>query len=130
MIAVIFEVELATDKVDAYLAHAGQLRPALELMDGFISVERFKSTTNADKLVSLSFWRDESAVRAWREHAAHRATQAEGRSHIFTDYRLRVAEVRRDYGLYQRDEAPPYHPPVALRAPRAPRCPISSPTEF
>lgn len=91
MIAVIFEVELASAKVHAYLTHAGQLRHALEMMDGFISVERFKSTTNADKLVSLSFWRDEAAVRAWREHAAHRATQAEGCAHIFSDYRLRVA---------------------------------------
>jgi heme-degrading monooxygenase HmoA len=124
MIAVIFEVELASDKVDTYIAHAGQLRPALELMDGFISVERFKSTTNADKVVSLSFWRDESAVRTWREHPAHRATQAEGRAHIFSGYRLRVAEVSRDYGLYQRDEAPPYHPPVAAR------CPILPPPEF
>ncbi len=124
MIAVIFEVELASDKVDAYLAHAGQLRPVLETMDDFISVERFKSTTNADKLVSLSFWRDEAAVRAWREHPTHRATQAAGRAHIFNDYRLRVAEVSRDYGLYRRDEAPPYHPPIA------PRCPILPPTVF
>jgi len=106
MIAVIFEVEPAADGYDAYLEHAARLRPMLEKMDGFVSVERFQSLTDPGKLVSLSFWRDEASVRAWREHPEHRATQAAGRAGIFRDYRLRVANVVRDYGLRERGEAP------------------------
>lgn len=120
MIAVIFEVEPAAEGVDAYLAHATRLRPLLEQMDGFISIERFQSLTNSSKLVSLSFWRDEAAVTAWREHSEHRQTQAAGRAGIFDDYRLRVAAVTRDYGLFERDQAPPYHPPVARKCPVLP----------
>jgi heme-degrading monooxygenase HmoA len=127
MIAVIFEVEPAADGFDAYLAHAARLRPLLEQMDGFISVERFQSITNPGKLVSLSFWRDEAAVRAWREHPEHRTTQAAGRAGIFDDYRLRVAEVTRDYGLYERDEAPPFHA-VVERRPQS--CPVLPPIEL
>jgi heme-degrading monooxygenase HmoA len=106
MIAVIFEVEPTEEGHADYLEHAERLRPMLEQMDGFISVERFQSLTDPRKLVSLSFWRDESSVRAWREHPEHRATQAAGRAGIFRDYRLRVATVVRDYGLRERDQAP------------------------
>lgn len=106
MIAVIFEVVPAQGRYDEYLDHAARLRPVLERMDGFISVERFQSLTQPGKLVSLSFWRDEEAVRRWREQPEHRATQAAGRAGIFTDYRLRVAEVARDYGLHERAQAP------------------------
>ena len=113
MIAVIFEVEPSEDGQASYLEHAARLLPMLERMDGFISVERFQSLSNPHKLVSLSFWRDEASVRAWREHPEHRATQAAGRAGVFDDYRLRVATVVRDYGLYERDEAPSFHAPVA-----------------
>ncbi|MEZ5860446.1 MAG: antibiotic biosynthesis monooxygenase [Geminicoccaceae bacterium] len=78
----------------------------LEGIDGFISVERFASVSEPDKFVSLSFWRDEAAVAAWRSLAEHRLAQARGRGQIFADYRLRVAEVSRDYGLTDRAEAP------------------------
>jgi heme-degrading monooxygenase HmoA len=127
MIAVIFEVEPAADGYDAYLAHAARLKPLLETMDGFISVERFQSITHPGTLVSLSFWRDEAAVRAWREHGEHRSTQAAGRAGIFADYRLRVAEVTRDYGLYERDQAPPFHAAVERHA-RS--CPVLPPIEL
>jgi heme-degrading monooxygenase HmoA len=127
MIAVIFEVEPAADGYDEYLAHAARLKPMLEGVDGFISVERFQSISNPGKLVSLSFWRDEAAVRAWREHAEHRKTQAAGRAGIFDDYRLRVADVTRDYGLYERDEAPPFHAPVERR-PQS--CPVLPPIDL
>jgi len=115
MIAVIFEVQPSEDGYAAYLVHAARLGPALRQADGFISVERFQSLANPRRLVSLSFWRDEASVRAWREHADHRATQAAGRAGIFDDYRLRVANVVRDYGLYERGEAPAFHPPVERR---------------
>jgi heme-degrading monooxygenase HmoA len=106
MIAVIFEVEPHPDRKDAYLEAAARLKPLLEGVDGFISVERFQSLTQPGKLVSLSYWRDEAAVRAWRNLEPHRRTQAAGRESIFADYRLRVAEVLRDYGMHERDQAP------------------------
>jgi heme-degrading monooxygenase HmoA len=107
MIAVIFEVEPAAGRRDAYLGIAAELRPLLEGIDGFISVERFQSLANPDRILSLSFWRDEEAVTRWRTLPAHRAMQAAGRAGIFAGYRLRVAAVVRDYGLHERDEAPP-----------------------
>jgi heme-degrading monooxygenase HmoA len=127
MIAVIFEVQPAADGYDEYLAHAARLKPMLESMDGFISVERFQSISNPGKLVSLSFWRDEKSVTAWREHGEHRKTQAAGRAGIFDDYRLRVAHVTRDYGLYERDEAPPFHAPVGRRPAS---CPVLPPIDL
>jgi heme-degrading monooxygenase HmoA len=107
MIAVIFEVEPAEGQRQAYLDLAAALRPQVEKIDGFITVERFQSITDPKKMLSLSFWRDEEAVRAWREHTAHRATQAKGRAGIFKDYRLRIAEVARDYGMHERREQAP-----------------------
>lgn len=106
MIAVIFEVRPAEGKRDAYLDLAARLRDDLMGMDGFISVERFQSLTDPDKLLSLSFWRDEAAIAGWRNQARHRATQAAGRGGVFAGYRLRVAAVLRDYGLDERDQAP------------------------
>jgi len=106
MIAVIFEVYPDPEHKQAYLDIAAALKPELEQIEGFISVERFQSLTDAGKLLSLSFWRDEAAVARWRRHAKHRQAQAEGRARVFQDYRLRIAEVQRDYGLDDRDEAP------------------------
>jgi heme-degrading monooxygenase HmoA len=106
MIAVIFEVEPVDARRDAYLGIAGQLKPLLQDIDGFISVERFESLTKPGKLLSLSFWRDEAAVRAWRNLAAHRSAQSRGRAGIFADYRLRVAGVLRDYGMTDRAGVP------------------------
>jgi heme-degrading monooxygenase HmoA len=107
MIAVIFEVEPAEGAMARYLDIAAGLKPELEKMDGFISVERFESLARPGKLLSLSFWRDEAAVAGWRNHARHRMAQAEGRGGVFSGYRLRVAAVIRDYGMEARNEAPP-----------------------
>ncbi|GGG27248.1 antibiotic biosynthesis monooxygenase [Caldovatus sediminis] len=107
MIAVIFEVEPAEGRNDEYLDHAARLRPELERMPGFISVERFRSLSNPAKLLSLSFWEDEAAVARWRNHVAHRAAQAAGRAGVFAGYRLRVAAVLRDYGMAERREQAP-----------------------
>lgn len=106
MIAVIFEVTPQDGRRDAYLDMAARLRPILERQDGFLSVERFESLTRPGKLLSLSFWRDEAAVAAWRAVEAHRAAQSAGRGGMFADYRLRVAGVIRDYGIEDRAEAP------------------------
>ncbi|GKX54932.1 antibiotic biosynthesis monooxygenase [Leminorella grimontii] len=106
MIAVIFELEAAEGQRDAYLQFAAELKPMLSQIDGFISIERFQSLTHPEKLLSLSFWRDEEAVKQWRNIEQHRRAQAKGRSHIFAGYRLRVASVLRDYSLDEREEAP------------------------
>jgi len=106
MIAVIFEVVPAEGQKDAYLALAASLRSRLEQMDGFVSVERFQSLTDPGKILSLSFWRDEEAVRGWRELDEHRQAQDAGRGRMFADYRLRVAAVLRDYGMNERAQAP------------------------
>ena len=106
MIAVIFEVTPTEGAMDQYLDLAGQLRPLLEEIDGFVSIERFSSLSEEGKLLSLSFWRDEAAIEQWRNIEAHRAAQASGRGGVFADYRLRVAEVKRDYGLADRKQAP------------------------
>jgi heme-degrading monooxygenase HmoA len=106
MIAVIFEVWPADGRKESYFTLAAQLKAQLEQSDGFLSVERFESLTEPGKFLSLSFWRDEAAVAAWRNVAAHRAAQAAGRGGIFADYRLRVAHVLRDYGPADREQAP------------------------
>ncbi len=106
MIAVIFEVWPADGRKDDYLGIAAALRAQLDTMDGFISIERFQSLSDPKKLLSLSFWRDEEAVRAWRNKADHRSAQAAGRGGIFADYRLRIASVVRDYGMSEREQAP------------------------
>lgn len=106
MIAVIFEVTPAEGRKADYLDTAAELRPFLDAVEGFLSVERFQSLSDPAKILSLSFFRDEDAVRSWRTLGAHRAAQSTGRGGIFAGYRLRVAEVIRDYGLTDRTAAP------------------------
>lgn len=106
MIAVIFEAWPAEGQTDEYLDLAAALRPSLAEIDGFLSIERFQSLTDPSKLLSLSFFRDEEAVERWRNLPGHRATQARGRGGVFTNYRLRVAAVARDYGMHEREGAP------------------------
>ena len=106
MIAVIFEVWPAEGRAGEYFDLAAALKSDLERIDGFISVERFESLVTKGKYLSLSFWRDEEAVRAWRSLERHRKAQAYGRGGVFADYRLRVASVARDYGLRERGGAP------------------------
>ena len=106
MIAVIFEMWPAAGYTDEYFDLAASLREDLATIDGFISIERFESVVTPGKYVSLSFWRDEEAVRAWRNTTKHRHAQARGRSGIFENYRLCVANVLRDYGMRERDEVP------------------------
>lgn len=106
MIAVIFEAWPADGKQDEYLQLAAALRPTLDRLDGFVSIERFQSLTEPGKILSLSFFRDEEAVERWRNLPGHRTTQARGRNGVFESYRLRVADVIRDYDRENRSEAP------------------------
>ncbi len=106
MIAVIFEVEPKPGHREHYLDIAAELRPLLDEIDGFLSIERFESLTQPGKILSLSFWRDEQAIAQWRQLERHRGAQAKGRNTVFADYRLRVAGVIRDYGMHEREQAP------------------------
>ncbi|WP_290648355.1 antibiotic biosynthesis monooxygenase [Aquisalimonas sp.] len=106
MMVVIFEVWPADGRKEDYLKLAASLRAAVEQIDGFISVERFESLYEEGKLLSLQFWRDEEAISAWRNHLRHRRAQVLGREGMFADYRLRIAEVVRDYGPNDRAQAP------------------------
>jgi heme-degrading monooxygenase HmoA len=106
MYAVIFEVQPRPGRTQDYLDIAAALRPELERIDGFLSIERFQSLSTEGKILSLSFWRDAEAVQRWREHDQHRRAQARGRGEIFADYRLSVVEVVRQYGLFDRAQAP------------------------
>lgn len=106
MIAVIFEVWPGDSRKNEYLNIAAELRPLLEKIDGFISIERFESLYEPGKILSLSFFRDEAAVQAWRNTVEHRTAQAKGRGGVFANYRLRVASVMRDYGMREREQAP------------------------
>lgn len=106
MIAVIFEVTPLEGKAHEYFDIAAELKPCLQEIDGFISIERFESLATKGKLLSLSFWRDEEAIRSWRTMEEHRKAQATGRDSVFAEYRIRVASVMRDYGTNERTEAP------------------------
>jgi heme-degrading monooxygenase HmoA len=106
MYAVIFEVQPKLGRKQDYLDIAAALKPELEKIDGFISVERFQSLNNEAKILSLSFWRDAEAVQRWREHDRHRRAQAKGRSDVFADYRISVVAVVRQYGMFDRAQAP------------------------
>jgi heme-degrading monooxygenase HmoA len=107
VIAVLFEVWPHPEGRRTYLDIASALRARLDSIDGFVSIERFQSLSDPTKLLSLSIWRDEAAVAAWRSVEAHREAQVVGRNALFVDYRLRIASVLRDYGRLDRDEAPP-----------------------
>jgi heme-degrading monooxygenase HmoA len=106
VIAVIFEAWPAAEKQEEYLRLAAALRPALDELDGFVSIERFESLTEPGKLLSLSFFRDEVAVERWRNLPGHRTVQSRGRHGVFDNYRLRVAHVLRDYDNHHRSQAP------------------------
>jgi heme-degrading monooxygenase HmoA len=106
VIGIIFEVWPAQGKMQEYLDIAARLRPLLDQIDGFISIERFESLHEPGKILSLSFFRDQAAVERWRKLEAHRVAQAVGRAGVFRDYRLRVTGVIRDYGMSDREQAP------------------------
>jgi len=124
MIAVLFEVEPHPESRGTYLDLAAALRPQLEKIDGFISIERFESLSRPGTLLSLSYWRDAAAVQEWRSVDAHRAAQSAGRSRLFADYRLRVCEVLRDYGMTDRAQAPEDLRPTTVPTSAAAPCAI------
>ena len=110
MFVVVFEVQPKPGREQDYLDIAASLKPDVETIEGFISVERFRSVATPGKLVSISYWRDEEAVKRWREHNRHHLAQLSGRGQIFADYRITVAEIERQYGMFERAQAPQQMP--------------------
>jgi heme-degrading monooxygenase HmoA len=106
VIAVIFEFTPAEGRFPEYMKLVDTLREDLAKAEGFISLERFESITNKGKFVSLQFWQDDESVRKWRNLQKHREAQKKGRGGIFKSYRLRIAEVTRDYTMDERAQAP------------------------
>ncbi len=109
MIAMIFEFTFDPDRPeihDEYLAASDELRALLSDQAGFDGIERFQSCANPDKYVAVGFFTDEAAVTAWRNTPAHRRIQSLGRNRFFTEYRLRMAEITRDYSATDRTQAP------------------------
>ncbi len=105
MIVVVFEVSMKPGRKQDYFDLAAELRPELQDIDGFLSVERFASVSAPGKYVSVSFWRDEAAVKTWRAHEDHRLAQSRGKREIFADFRISVAEILRRYTLAEREVA-------------------------
>ena len=106
MIAVIFEVFPTSNGKQEYFEIAGELKQHLSVIEGFISIERFQSLVDPNKILSLSFWENEEAVTNWRNLEAHRIAQSKGRQELFEDYRIRVGNIVRDYSLEQRKQVP------------------------
>ena len=113
MHVVIFELQPKPEGVDEYLKLAAGLKYELEKIEGFISIERFQSMTTGGKILSLSFWQTEDAIAEWRKQIKHREAQSKGYNKLFKNYRLRVAEVKRDYTMRDREQAPQL-PPVSV----------------
>jgi len=106
MIAVIAENFLEDGQEQAFLDLSIRIRPSIEAIDGFLSVERFESLSQPGKILSLSFWRDEVALLALRHNEPHREAEVKGRADILKDYRIRIARVFRDYGMFDRAQVP------------------------
>jgi heme-degrading monooxygenase HmoA len=106
MFAVIFEVKPTVEGKEEYLEIANNLRKYLENQEGLISVERFQSLIDESKILSLSFWENEKVIEKWRNIHEHRMGQKEGKEKLFHSYRIRVAQVVRDYTESERNEAP------------------------
>ena len=112
MHVVIFELQPKSEGFEEYLDLAAALKCDLEKIEGFISIERFQSMTIDGKILSLSFWKTEDAIAEWRDQVNHREAQSRGYNNLFESYRLRVAEVKRDYTMTDREQAPQILPSI------------------
>ena len=93
MISQLFEVKIKEGQVEHYLDLAAALKPSLEAMGGCLFIDRFKSMSRKNLLLSYQIWQDESSLVAWRVDAKHHTVQETGREKVFSDYRIRVAQV-------------------------------------
>ncbi|WP_105631557.1 antibiotic biosynthesis monooxygenase family protein [Cronobacter dublinensis] len=105
MIAVLFEAQALPQAQQRYFDLAAGLKPLLADAPGFIDLERFQSLTAPDRFLSLSWWESEEAVRQWKGNLMHQAAQQEGKARIFAHYRIRVAQVLRDYSSDTKDNS-------------------------
>jgi heme-degrading monooxygenase HmoA len=116
MIGLFFEVQTRQGHRDQYLDLAASLRPALDAMGGCLFIDRFSSLTRENLLLSYQIWQDEAALTAWRVHGYHHKVQEIGREKVFSDYRIRIAQViheaRPGQAVWQPDRRTPYNDPA------------------
>jgi heme-degrading monooxygenase HmoA len=116
MIGLFFEVQTRPGHRDQYLGLAASLKPELEAMGGCLFIDRFRSLTQENLLLSYQIWQDEAALTAWRAHGHHHEVQTIGREKVFSDYRIRVAQViheaRPGRPVWQPERRTPYNDPA------------------
>ena len=116
MISQFFEIQIKDGLVSRYLELAASLQPALTAMGGCLFIERFESLTRKNLLLSYQIWQDEGSMTAWRIHAGHHRVQETGREKLFSDYRIRIAQViheaRPDKPVWRPERRTPYNDPA------------------
>lgn len=100
MYVVIFEAKIHEEYLETYLEHAKEMREEVEKINGFLSVERFKSLYEEGKYLSMSLWESAEAIHQWKQNSRHQIEQEMGKSKYFTGYRIRVAKIEREYGNF------------------------------
>jgi len=113
MMSLFFEVEIKPERTEQYLNLAASLKPRLDAMGGCLFLDRFKSLSRDNLLLSYQIWQDEGAMTAWRVDAQHHKVQTLGRERVFSDYRLRIAQViheaRQGQTVWQPGRRTPYN---------------------
>ena len=82
---------------NGYGAMADAMGELAAQQPGYLGIESVRDGSGIG--ITVSYWRDESAARAWKDVAAHRIAQSRGRERWYEDYRVRIATVHRDYAL-------------------------------
>jgi heme-degrading monooxygenase HmoA len=64
---------------------------------GFLGVDSARGANGLG--ITVSYWRDEESIAAWRDHAEHTLARAHGREQWYASFSLHVARVERAYGF-------------------------------
>lgn len=91
--AVIF-TSLRTEGDHGYAVMARRMEALAAQQPGFLGIE----SAREDVGITVSYWADDDAARAWKQVAEHLVAQERGRSTWYSDYQVRVATVTRSYG--------------------------------
>lgn len=94
--AVIF-TSLRASGDDGYAQTAEEMVALASAQPGYLGMESVRAEDGLG--VTISYWRDEAAIRSWREHADHLVAQRAGRQRWYRAYRVRVCRVEREYGF-------------------------------
>jgi len=99
-VAVIFTSQRAQstgDDDDGYAAMAEAMDRQAAAQPGYLGIE---SARGADGFgITVSYWRSVADARAWKGVSEHLAAQRLGRERWYRMFRVRIAEVAREYGF-------------------------------